>query len=123
MKIFHQRKINSHCNYLTAGLRFHDFFFSREKKITMHAIFFFSHFLLNGYFTFSTKTTMEAFHCKNSLMPCTNLPVRVQMTKSNFSSKSMTLTVSLPNLGQFWTIFGGQKSAFRNDKYLCSTNI
>ena len=56
---------------------------------------YFSHFLLNGYFTFSTKTTMEAFHCKNSLMPCTNLPDKVLMTKSSFCSKSTTLTVSL----------------------------
>ena len=41
MKIFHQRKINSHRNYLTAGLRFHDFF-SQEKKNYDACDFFFS---------------------------------------------------------------------------------
>ena len=57
---------------------------------------FFSHFSLNGYFTFSTKMTTVVFHCKNSSMPCTNLPDKVLMTKSSFCSKSMTLTVRIP---------------------------
>ena len=50
MKIFHQRKINSHRNYLTAGLRFHDFFFLKRKKNTMHAIFFFQPFFVERVF-------------------------------------------------------------------------
>ena len=56
--------------------------------------FFCSLFSLNGYSTFLTKMTMVAFHCKNSSMPCTNLLVKVQMTKSNSYSKSTTLTVN-----------------------------